>query len=171
MKRIAFTLLSIALFAGIQSFAQDDMEKRKSPPATAKAKIGDAQITINYSSPAVKGREIFGDLVPYDKIWRAGANEATTFETSADVKVNGKTLAAGKYSFFVIPNAKGKWTVIFNKDHKQWGEYKYDQSKDELRIDAVVKNIALVESLTYEIKNKKVYLNWSNKSVQFNIER
>ena len=83
--------------------AQDDKSKRPSPPAEASAKVGGTMVTINYSQPSVKSRKIWGELVPYDKVWRTGANEATTFEVSTDVKIEGKTLPAGKYGLFTIP--------------------------------------------------------------------
>jgi len=110
MKKIFFTLsfLAVSLF----SFAQEKSE-RASPPAEATATIGETTITINYSQPAVKGRTIWGDLVPYNKIWRAGANETTTFEVSNDVSIDGKTLAAGKYGLYVIP-MENEWTIILN---------------------------------------------------------
>src|SRR5690554_5940773 len=95
------SLLATALmaFIGLAAFAQE----KASPAKTAEGTVGDAKITINYSSPAVKGRTIWGDLVPMGEVWRAGANEATTFTTTKDIMVEGKTLPAGTYSFFVIP--------------------------------------------------------------------
>src|SRR4051812_48838821 len=98
------------------AYAQTDMTKpaastepKPSPAATATGKIGAADVTVNYSSPGVKGRKIFGGLEPYDKVWRAGANEATTVEFSKAVTVEGKALPAGKYGFFLIPSEK-QWT-------------------------------------------------------------
>src|SRR5690348_9678173 len=107
MKRALLSsfVISGLLFSALAN-AQGDKSQRPSPPATATGKIGDANITINYSSPAVKGRKIWGELVPYDKIWRAGANEATIFETDHDIKVEGKNLPAGKYSLFATPGEK-----------------------------------------------------------------
>lgn len=161
MKKINLLFCSLLLLSTV-AFAQSDKNERKSPPATAEGKVGSATITVNYSSPAVKGREIYGDLVPYGKIWRAGANEATTFETSEDIKVNGETLDAGKYALFVIPKADGKWTVIFNTEHKQWGAYKHDENKDALRVEAETINIDPVENLSYSIQKSQLYLDWSN---------
>jgi hypothetical protein len=90
-------------------------------------------ITIAYSRPGVKGRQIWGTLVPYDKVWRTGANEATTITFSQEVKIDGKPLPAGTYSLHTIPG-KEEWTVIFNKDAKQWGSYSYEQANDALRV-------------------------------------
>lgn len=113
--------------------AQDDKSKRPSPPAQAKATIGNTAITIDYSQPAVKGREIGVELAPYGKVWRTGANEATTFEVSADVKVEGKKLKAGKYALFTIPG-EDKWVIIFNSVHSQWGSSSYKKNRDVSRV-------------------------------------
>ncbi|RLD21689.1 MAG: hypothetical protein DRI69_03400, partial [Bacteroidetes bacterium] len=95
------------------------------------------KISIDYSSPAVKDRTVWGEVVPYDAIWRAGANKATTIEFTTDVSLEGKPLPAGKYAFFAIPKAgdDAKWTVVFNKVSDQWGAYQYDEAKDALRVD------------------------------------
>lgn len=136
-------------------------QKPKSPPMETKGKIGKTEIVINYSSPSVKGREIFGGLEAFGKVWRAGANEATTMSFSNAVKINGSTLAAGKYSFFVIPKKEGNWEIIFNKEPEQWGAYKLDRSKDALVIESEVSNIKKVEQLTYIIKGQYIYLDWN----------
>src|ERR1700740_1063096 len=86
--------------------AQGDKSTRPSPPATATGKVNGATITIDYSSPAVKGRKIWGELVPYDKVWRTGANEATLFKTDKKIKVEGKSLPAGRYSVYTVPGEK-----------------------------------------------------------------
>src|ERR1700675_3642107 len=115
-----FVLALVGMLMSSLIWAQDDKSKRPSPPATATGKVMGATITINYSSPAVKGRKIWGGLVPYDKVWRTGANEATIFETSKDIKIGGKTLKAGKYSLYTKPGEK-EWQVIFNSQTGQWG--------------------------------------------------
>ena len=107
----AIALTSLTIFAASSS-AQQDKSARPSPPAKAECKLaGGKTITIDYSSPHMKGRKIFGELVPYGKVWRAGANEATTFVTTADLNVGGTAVPAGNYTIFVIPNAD-KWTLI-----------------------------------------------------------
>lgn len=152
------------LFVSTNLMAQDAKPKA-SPAETATGKVGGANITINYGSPSVKGRTVFGGLVGYDKVWRAGANEATTFETDKDVKVEGKALSAGKYSFYVIPKENGVWTAIFNKEAKQWGT-KYEESKDALKVDVKVKALTETqEKLVYKITNKGFSLNWDKVSV------
>jgi hypothetical protein len=136
--------------------------KPTSSKETITGKIKDATITVDYGSPSVNGRKIWGELVPFDKIWRAGANDATTFETDKDLTVEGSKLPAGKYSFFIIPNGK-ECTIIFNKVAKQWGAYKYKQEDDQLRV--VVKPIVVrpnAEKLTYEIKANTLSLKWDN---------
>jgi DUF2911 family protein len=122
---------------GALSRAQNK-NSRPSPPATATCALADGKtITVDYSSPRAKGRKIFGDLVPYGEVWRAGANEATTFVTTTDLMVGGTHVPAGSYTIFAIPN-KDKWTLIINKKTGEWGiPYKYEG--DELaRVDMKV---------------------------------
>ncbi|MCB2380068.1 DUF2911 domain-containing protein [Hymenobacter sp. BT635] len=133
-----------------------------SPAATATGKIGAATVTVKYGSPSVKGRPIYGSLVPYGQVWRAGANEATTVEFSKDVMVQGKKLPAGTYSLFTIPTEKD-WTVIFNKTAKQWGAYKYDEKQDALRVTATPRKApAMTESLVYDVTKDGLVLRWEN---------
>ena len=142
------------------------MEPKPSPTATATGKIGTADVLVNYSSPGVKGRKIFGGLETYGKVWRAGANEATTVDFSKAVTVEGKTLPAGKYGFFVIPAESGQWTVIFNKVSNQWGAYKYDEKQDALRVMVTPrKTAAVTERLAYEVMPTGLVLRWENVEV------
>lgn len=162
-KQISLLLLLAVTFN--VAMAQDNPASRPSPPATASGKINAATVTINYGSPSVKERKIWGELVPYDKVWRAGANEATTFETDKDIKVEGKTLPAGKYGFFVIPNEK-EWTIIFNKVSNQWGAFKYDAGQDALRVSVKPrKSEKMNERLVYEVNYKGIVLRWENLEV------
>lgn len=163
MKRTVFLKMSAMICLGVlffsHSFAQENKSKRASPPATAKGTIKGAQITIDYSSPSVKGRTIWGGLVPYDKVWRAGANEATLFTTSKDIEVEGKKLPAGKYSLFMTPGQK-EWTVYFNSETGQWGDNKngdanMDASKTVLKVTVKPKDLKDVqETLQYSIVDK-----------------
>lgn len=158
----AFFLVVIASLFGVAANAQQAVA---SPAQVARGKAGGADITINYGSPAVKGRTIWGELVPYDKVWRAGANEATTFETSKDIRVEGKTLPAGKYAFFTIPG-KDKWTLIFNKEAKQWGAYSYKQDKDALRVEVSPRKAgAFNERLAYVVNKDGASLRWADLEV------
>ena len=177
MKRallLSSFIISGLLFSAL-AHAQGDKSQRPSPPATATGKIGNANITINYSSPAVKGRKIWGELVPYDKTWRAGANEATIFETDHDIKVEGKTLPAGKYSLFATPGAK-EWTFIFNSQTGQWGikrtgEANFDPANNVLTVTAKAeKSKTFRERLTYAIDKKGFTLQWENLEVPVKIK-
>jgi len=161
----SLALLFAVLFFSVSGYSQKSPPNRPSPPATASGKIGNAKITVNYGSPSVKGRKIWGELVPYGQVWRAGANEATTFETDKDVTVEGKNLPVGKYAFFTIPGEK-EWTIIFNKVPDQWGAFKYDQSQDALRVMAKPrKTAAFTERLVYEVTDKGIVLRWENMEV------
>ena len=171
MNKFFATLICLFVFVMLSiENTKAQQATRPSPAATASGKVGEATITINYSSPAVKGRTVWGDLVPYGKVWRAGANEATSFEVSQDVVVQGKTLPAGKYAFFVIPTEKD-WTVIFNKVANQWGAYDYKESEDALRVTAVPrKSTALNERLTYRITKDGIVLSWENLELPITIK-
>src|SRR6218665_3828976 len=133
MKTLAFKtslLLALTFLLPQFNYAQKPLE---SPRATAKGKTSKSELVIDYGSPSVRGRKIWGELVPYGQVWRAGANEATTFTTSQPVMVQGKGLPAGTYALFMIPGEKD-WTIIFNKKSDQWGAYKYDEKQDALRV-------------------------------------
>ncbi len=161
----------VAIFASIQTFGQDDKASRPSPPAEVSKKTTAATVTINYGQPSVKGREVWGKLVPFGQVWRAGANEATTFQVDKDVKIEGQPLATGKYGLFAIPNAD-EWTIIFNKVPNQWGAFKYDEKQDALRVKVKPKKSnAFNEKLVYKIEaNGKVSLDWENLDVSFNVK-
>jgi len=107
--------------------------KPKYPAQKSVGIINGSKIEINYGSPSVRERKIWGELVPFGQLWRAGANEATTIEISKEITIEGQRLPAGKYSFFVIPNEK-ECVLIFNKVIKQWGASKYSQNEDQLRV-------------------------------------
>lgn len=173
--RNRFLLLATLLMVGVFTtlHAQDDKSKRPSPLVEKKASVGDLNIAIIYGSPAVKGRKIFGGLEAYGKVWRTGANEATTFAVDKEVTINGEKLAAGKYALFTIPN-EGEWTVIFNKQPDQWGAYNYDESKDALRV--MVKPSAsseITERLTFNIDSKtgKVTFFWEKVAFSFEVKK
>lgn len=170
MKKSLILGFLFSLFVVYQGFAQDK-EERPSPPKTATAKVDGAEVTIDYSSPGVKGRTIMGDLVPYGKVWRTGANEATTLTLGKGYMINGSEVPAGKYGLFTIPGEK-EWTIIINTIWDQWGAYNYDSSKDILRFNVKSeKTKELVERMTFEISPKgKVTLMWENTKVSFKID-
>ena len=122
-KFFIFSLIGIAAIAAIVAFIgfmQLKNTKSFSPEEEVEFQQGDLTIKVFYNRPSKKEREIFGGLVPYDQVWRTGANEATTFETSKDLMIEGQTLKAGKYSLWTIPR-ETTWTIIFNSEHGQWG--------------------------------------------------
>ncbi|RZL39004.1 MAG: DUF2911 domain-containing protein [Pedobacter sp.] len=158
-------LLLVASFISVNASAQEQ-KAPASPPATATGKIKDATITINYSSPAVKGRTIWGGLEKYDKVWRAGANKTTTFETDKDITVQGKKLPAGKYNFFLIPKESGTWTAIFNKEVSNTNPFNYKEAEDQLRVDVKTKPLKETqERLVYKVNKADFALEWDKISV------
>jgi hypothetical protein len=170
---------------GTQLSAQD--KPRASLKASVSQTIGaDTEITIVYSRPGVKGRKIWGELVPYGLTpgnkysdgkpfpWRAGANENTTIEVTKDVLVNGKKLPAGKYGLHMIPSEK-EWEIIFSKDNDKWGSFKYDEANDALRVTVTPVEAPQREWLTYGFENlagtsATAYLHWEKLKVPFRIE-
>jgi len=155
LKKLLFTFAIMGCFA-VSALAQE----KASPAMTAEGTVGSAEITINYSSPAVKGRMIWGDLVPLGQVWRAGANEATKFTTSQDIMVEGQKLPAGTYSFFIIPN-EYESTLIFNSEAEQWGAFNYDSSKDVLRVNVPSQQTSTMEErLVYEVKDDSFEIRW-----------
>lgn len=145
----------------IESESAED-EQRPSPLETKEGKIAGKSITVHYGSPSVKGRTIWGDLVPYNIVWRTGANEATYVEIPQDILVEGKPLAAGKYSLFSIPKETGPWTVIFNSDWKlEHGHFQYDEKKDVLRVEATpIWEANSSEKLTVEVESPGLVIRW-----------
>lgn len=166
MKKLS--VLLIAMFSMVQAtYAQKPMA---SPAEVVSGKINGATITINYGSPSVKGREIWGKLVPFDKVWRAGANDATTFETDKELTVEGSKLPAGKYALFIIPSEKG-CVIIFNKVAKQWGAYDYKEKEDQLRIKVNQKaKTDVTEKLLFEISKNEVALVWEKWTIGFKVQ-
>jgi hypothetical protein len=166
MKR--FTFLMLALVTALSSTLAQ--EKPASPQATATGKIGAANVKIVYCQPSARGRKIMGGLVPYGEVWRTGANEATTIEIDKPVKIEGKDLAAGKYSLFTIPG-ENEWTIIFNKDAKQWGAYKYKQEDDVLRVTVKpTQSATAVETFNIAVGKDDVQLKWENTAVAFKVK-
>jgi hypothetical protein len=159
----AFLISSIAA-------AQKTEKPIPSPRDSVSGTVAGANIKIWYGSPSVKGRKVFGGLEPWGKVYRAGANEATTFTTNKDIKVEGKTLPAGTYAFFVIPMETGQWTVIFNKTAKQWGAFNYDQSKDQLRVMVTPEKTKMQERMVYRITKKGFSMDWDTTSIPVSVK-
>lgn len=184
MKKFSFiaaTLLAlVSLVSAQMDKSQDKSKAPLSPPASAECKFSDGKtIKVDYSSPRVRGRKIFGEasekaLVPYGEIWRTGANKATTFVSDASLTVGGKAVVAGSYTVFTIPKAD-KWTLIINKKTAEWGiPYKYEA--DELgRFDMQSsKTAAPVENFTIAFdaagKNCTMRLEWENTRASIEIK-
>jgi hypothetical protein len=147
-------LLAAFALLGSQRVESQLKLPRPSPNAEVTQVVGPTTIKVDYSRPGVKGREIWGKLVPYDQVWRAGANDATTITFSTDVTIEGKKLAAGSYSFFILPTAN-EWTFIFNSEPKQWGAFSYNKDKDVLRVQVKTEAAAQQEWLSYNLEDLK----------------
>lgn len=168
--------LFLFLLWSVGLWSQTEVVPRFSPKSTVISTVGFTEIRIDYSSPGVKGRKVFGDLEGYGTIWRAGANEATKISFSTDVRVNGHYLPKGEYSFFVIPEVTNEWTLIFNTEANQWGNASYDPEKDFLRL--VIEPDFTQESrerLIYDIQSNGidkavVELYWSLLKLPFVVE-
>ena len=148
MKKITAILTAFVMTAGL--YAQD--MPQPSPSASVMQRVGLTDITVNYSRPGVKSRKIFGDLVPYDKMWRTGANKATTITFSTDAKLNGQDIKAGTYSLFTVPGELD-WMIILNKDTELWGTGGYTQRNDALRIRVKPTTGEFVERFTISMDN------------------
>jgi hypothetical protein len=172
-------LIAICLFliASLPLAAQTPPPALKLPRVSqhmvATQTVGLTDITVDYSRPAVKGRAIWGALVPYDKVWRTGANEATQISFSDDVTINGQPLPKGTYSLHTIPG-KDSWTIIFNKTAKQWGSFNYKQEDDALRVTAKPEKATFHELMSIEFPqvtndNATLAIRWENIRVPFTV--
>lgn len=187
MRKVLLPLaIIVGLFAVTISNAQITTPRTPSPAAEVKQTLGISTITINYSRPAVRGREIWGALVPYGynnlgfgtataAPWRAGANENTTITFSDDAKVEGKSIPAGTYALFIGVHEDGKADIIFSKNSTSWGSFFYDQKEDQLRVQVQSEEHAMTERLTYNFvdltKNSAtVALDWEKKRFPFKVE-
>jgi Protein of unknown function (DUF2911) len=172
MKRIIlFSLLitGFLLLTTISSLAQrGDDTKRSSKNGKVEATIDGVKITIEYGRPKVNNRKIWGALVPYNYVWRTGADEATTFTIDKDITVEGKKLAAGSYSLFTVPS-EYQWVFLFNKIAKQWGAFKYDGNQDALRVKVTPRKGPTTKELTFKIKKNKVNLYWDKLRIFFTV--
>src|ERR1700744_1052546 len=172
MKQL-FKLKAVALFVMaflVSTIAFGQGKQQASPADSASGTAAGSMIKISYHSPSVKGRKIWGGLVPYDKVWRTGANEATIFTTSKDIKIGGKTLPAGKYSLYTKPGEK-EWQIIFNSKTGQWGINMDGSTTDDASKDVLVttvkpmKSKSMNERLKYELTSSGFVLLWENLAV------
>lgn len=171
---LAVVLFTFTFSAFAQKDAAEEKSKRPSPPVTEKVTTDDkVTITLSYGAPSVKGREIWGSLVETDKVWRTGANEATTFEVSKDVMIEGQKLTAGKYALFtIVPKEGDDVTIILNKEANQWGAFKYQENADALRFKVKSTKVADVqEKLKFTVnKTGKVDFAWEKLRFSFNVK-
>jgi hypothetical protein len=169
-KSSVFLVLIVAVMLGVvPSLAQrgDDAD-RASKNGRTEGSIEGVDVTLEYGRPNVKSRAIWGGLVPYDQVWRTGANEATAITISQDVVVEGKELTAGTYGLFTIPG-ESEWVVIFNKVPNQWGAMKYDEAEDALRVTVEPTEAEFVEAMEFEIDGSEVVLRWESLAVPVTI--
>lgn len=174
MKRLNLTVLApIILLLAVPAVAQVEVP-RASPKMSITQTVGMTDITIDYSRPGVKDRSIWGELVPWNKLWRTGANEATTIEFSHDVEVEGHAVPAGRYALFTIPG-ENEWTVILNSDWDQPGTSRYDESKDIARFRVTPKTGPWQEWMAFHFPDiaadsATIELAWKETRVPFRVE-
>jgi len=165
---VSIVLLAVASLALAQQ-TPEDKSKRPSPPGTAEVTLKGKKITIDYSRPSLKGRKVGQELAPYGKVWRTGANEATTLTTEIDLNIGGTKVPAGKYTLWTLPS-EGTWKLIINKQTGQWGT-RYDESQDLERVDMKKSPLPqTVEQFTISFDKKgenlaDLNLDWENMRV------
>ena len=147
-------------------------EQRPSPLEIKEGQINGKSISVHYGSPSVKGRTIWGDLVPYNVVWRTGANEATYIDIPQEIAVGGKTLPAGKYSLFTIPKESGAWTVIFNSDWDlEHGHFQYDEKNDVLRIESTPSwESSTAEKFSIDLESPGLVIRWEKLKLPISIQ-
>jgi len=159
----------------VSQTAEADKKKPLSPHTETIAMVGDANIHIDYSSPGVRNRIIFGGLLAYDQVWQAGAHMATWLETNKDLEIDGKELKAGKYGFFAIPNQE-EWTIIFNRNWNQHGKDDYTENDDVLRFKVTPKiSEEIKEHLEYKVNKTTetsgtISMSWEKVTIEFPFE-
>lgn len=157
-----YLLFSFILLAACTlSCTSEDEKSRPSPPASDSTVIDNAKISIEYSSPGVKKRKIWGELVPYNEVWRTGANKATVLTTTEDIYINGHELKAGKYGVFTI-TTDSTWTIILNEEWDQWGAYNYNAERDILQLTVTPKKSDYTERMTFSFTKEGLRFEWEN---------
>lgn len=150
-----FTQITFLFLLPLFCLGQEAVSPRPSPLAVVQSRYKDTYLKITYSQPSKRGRTVFGSLVPWDGVWRTGANEATEMTITRDIKINGADLKAGTYSLFTIPHPD-HWTIIFNNDLGLWGAYNYNPKQDALRFDVASSQIkdGVYESFTIQLNSR-----------------
>ena len=176
VRRATFSVFAVSILVAGAAVAQTPLKlPEASPEATISQTVGLTDISIRYHRPAVNKRTVWGDLVPWDQVWRAGANENTTISFSSPVTVNGKPLAAGTYGVHMIPTAGGDWTIAFSNVNWAWGSFSYDEKEDALRVTTKPEPADFQERLSYSFddptdKSVVVALRWEKLRVPFTVE-
>ena len=177
MKKLIIATAALLLGAGTMLTPEAKAQTMPAPFASQKGEIsqtvGLTDIKITYFSPATRGRKVFGSLVPYDQIWRCGANENTVISFTDDVKIEGQDLAAGTYGLHMIPTAN-EWTLIFSKNHTSWGSYFYRKDEDALRVTVKPTTTEKREWLAFDFRDRQsdnvtAVLEWDQTRVPFKI--
>lgn len=179
MKLLTALLLCFLSFEAAAA-ATDNMPvreadaSRKSKNGKLTGDVSGVKLAVTYGRPKVSGRNVFKELVKPGEVWRAGADEATVVAFDNDVLVEGQKLPAGVYAFFAIPGkdaAKDSWTIIFNKQAKQWGAFSYDTKQDALRVTVTPKAAPLTEELTFVLENGALVLKWEKVAVPVQLKK
>lgn len=165
---VLVVLVAVVLFVAPVWAQRGDDSDRLSKNGKTQGVVDGVEITVEYGRPSVKGRKIWGGLVPFDRVWRTGADEATTITLAADASIEGQALAAGMYSFFTVPS-EGEWTVIFNEVSEQWGAFNYEEAKDVLRVTVTPQASEFVESLEFQMDESDLILRWGELAVPIQI--
>lgn len=156
------SILSLCVLMSAAALSAQETKKPLSPPAKAEATINGKKVTIDYSAPSKRDRVIMGELVPYGKVWRTGANKATTLTTEADLMLGSLHVPAGTYALFTIPGEK-EWTLIVSKQSDLWGSNGYDEAKDLGRVKMTVKALPkTVETFNINVDKSALTLKWEN---------
>ena len=176
LVRCCLLALTFSLLLSPLAVSAQDGKPPLSPPATAETKLGDSELTIKYSTPSMRGRKIFGDLVPYDHWWRTGANPATTFITATNLKIGTLDVPAGTYTIYTIPEPVGTpWKLIINKQNGQWGT-EYHEDQDLGRTSMMFKKLATPQeamSISFENvhgKTAELHVRWETSDAWVKVE-
>lgn len=165
---LALVLMTAFCFTSTVYAERGEDSNRLSKNGKTEGEIDGVAIVIEYGMPNVKGRTIWGGLIPYGKVWRTGADEASTVEFKSDVNIEASSLAAGKYAIFTIPN-ESEWTVVFNRVADQWGAFNYDEGEDALRVTVEPGTAEHTESMAFTIDGSNIVLRWEEIAVPISV--
>lgn len=172
--KIKISIILTLVLCGVSNLFAQTTLPRASQRQTVSQTVGDTTVSIVYHRPNIKGRQVWGGLVPLGEVWRTGANENVTFEISNDVKINGQVLPKGKYGLHTIPT-KDEWTIIFNKVNNEWGSFNYDAKQDALRVTAKPITGEFKETMTIDFDNvaettTQIVIAWEKLRVPFTLD-